>query len=223
MKASTFARFGALVAVLAAFAGTWSSTATASPTWQWGGEGITHALPFTSPVETAYFEAVNAVGGREFTLACHMKTAGVVGPGAHGEISSVADSNGLAKMQCEQTQSGLEQCAPPETVEAQSLPWATELVFGTGTEVRNTIKPGSKGGTPGWKITCKQVSVETLVEKCPFGGYSVFSRNGALGAELLYEPAFAQGKNCESNSGYFQGNTLKLTYREVTPKYTINW
>lgn len=222
MKASTFTRFGVLLGALFALAALWGASVASAAIWEYEGERLEHPYSYTAPVERAQFEAVSSTGSREYYLACSMKTAGVVEPGSKGEITSVTDSNGYSKIECSsEGVSGLETCGPPEQVEAVNLPWATELV-GNVLEhnVHNVIKAGSKGGKPGWKITCKGGSVETLVENCPFEGYSAFTGNIAPGAVLLYEPAFAQGTPCVSNF-YSQGNTLKLSYREITSKYTI--
>lgn len=221
MTKSKMMRFGVLVAALAAFAGPAIANAAASPVWQYGGESLEEGYAFISPTKTAYFEVVGPSGGREFTLGCKMKMEGVVDPDGKGDIDRVTDGNGHTSMLCDLAQSGLEQCAPPETVEAVNVPWETELIS-VGEQVRNVITMGTKTVRPGWKIACQQYGVvETLEEKCPFETYSVFSKNGAQGAELLYEPAFSQGRYCESNNGHFEGNTLKLSYLEVTPGYTV--
>lgn len=220
MNMSITMRLGVLLGAMLAFAGLWGAGVASAATWHQGGIELEEATRYKSTVGTAYFEASSPTNGtREYTLGCAMQTKGLVGPGSQGKITGATDSHGFTKMECSLAQSGIETCAPPETVEAVDLPWTTELVS-VGSEVRNVIKAGS-GGAPGWKITCYQGETQ-LTEKCPFGGYSLFSKNGLEGAELLYQPAFAKGEKCVSSNGFFQDNTLKLTYREVTQGFTVS-
>lgn len=223
MKMSTITRFGVLVAALAAISGAASSVAAASPEWLTykHEEILPSAKVYTSPVENAVFRAMSPGGSVAFTIDCSMKTEGTVGPIAKGKIEHVTDSKGYSPMQCqEEPGGGIEGCDPPQTVEAVNLPWTTELVA-SGSEVHNLIKSGTNG-TPGWKITCKYAVTGTLIENCPFEGYSLFTGNGSVGAELLYEPPFAGGKSCESNNSYWEGNELRFTHLEVFPGYKVS-
>lgn len=71
----------------------------------------------------------------------------------------------------EYTKAGAEKCTDEKgncpkftAVKGINLPWATNIEKAANGETLTTIEPGSKGGQPGWAITCK--AVVNVTDEC---------------------------------------------------------
>jgi hypothetical protein len=217
LKTSNVARRAVLLTALLAFAGLLVASAASAAVWNEAGEELTAPAPFSSPAKEASFYTVTEAGGNAIYMVCSIKTAGFVGPGSHGEITSVTSSAGSKSIECTQGPD-LGVCpAGFVTIEALNLPWSTELTGTIPGEVRDLVKPGSKGGTPSWKIHC---GWSTHEETCPYEVYSRFTKNGAHGAELAYATSYSRHSGCVSSGGP-NNNTIEASYVELIPGYTI--
>jgi hypothetical protein len=139
---------GALAALVTtiAFAATTSPALATTHTWTWNGQSLTKAKPFTGKGVLSFDEkALNE------QIKCEgVEESGKVGPGAVGEITSIA--KGGAKLISCGLRSG-RGCQTKINMEALRLPWHTELATVNG-ELRYVITENKTGETA-WKLACE--------------------------------------------------------------------
>jgi hypothetical protein len=156
----------ALVAVFAMSAVV-ASAASAAPEWHecttTGTETTTHCPSGSKGSKLTAAIAVDSEGRLTLTNAtlgvtvrCPKNTEtpgidkGFVGPGNKDEITSITSETGVAAVPCEVV-AGESLCGKTATATAIGLPWKTELVTGTGTEIRDNITTSAAG----YKIKCE--------------------------------------------------------------------
>jgi hypothetical protein len=131
-----------LLALLALAA--FSATAASAHEWTFNGAPIKTPLSVTGTTEALVFK--NNAGEQ---IGCKASRTGTVGPGAAGEMAS------LALTGCKQ-EHVLGYCAEgPVTVTAANLPWATTLTTNSKGELVDLIKSDGHG-IPTWEITCPE-------------------------------------------------------------------
>lgn len=109
------------VVALAALA---SATSASASTWT---INSVEAKEAANVAGHATIDFTEIVGGTRMRFACELTDKGVVGPGYHGEITSVAGSTGKTPIVCKIV-NGARNCTTSAEVTPERLPWATELV-----------------------------------------------------------------------------------------------
>ncbi len=80
------------------------------------------------------------------------KGEGVIKPNGEGEITVAEYTNPKANCKDEKSH-----CTEFTKVKGANLPWNVKLFMNTKGETVTKIEPGSKGGQPGWEVTCKAI------------------------------------------------------------------
>ena len=169
-------------------------TATAGAhQWKLNGEPIEKTSIGTTGTATMEFEFR---GGR---ISCKFTTAGKVGPGAKGEITSISGKS------CE----SLEDCKGLPTAQALNLPWVTELMTVEG-RLRDVIKGHALGRSGlGWSVYCSSGSEGEKLEcfgetntamykyesdvEAVFDGHSPALNNSCFGGLIVNGPLYLTG------------------------------
>jgi hypothetical protein len=175
----------ALIASLAVVA--LSATAAMAHTWEFQGKPIKGVGDKFVLGETLEFEN-RAEGG---TYVCTVVEEGLVGPGAVGKVTAFTNTEGGNAISCTTRAGG--HCGGPLTIEAQKLPWSTELVTLNGA-LRN-----SAVSTQELKFKCTEFGGSgTYINYCTLPS-STKVTNVSSGVQLLYNEEKYRG-TCSNNS-----------------------
>jgi hypothetical protein len=183
------------LALVAVFAMTAVAAASASAhEWQIGGKAIVTATVTKSKGTLTLTDKKGGIFKEEVKLTCKGTDEGTVGPGAADTVTAVTAT------ECK-TEKGT---CPSPTAKATHLPWKTELVSGTGSEVRDTITSGGSG-EPGYNVVCAG-----LVEDECVGNTSTKAENTTGGVNEIFDANSANAKCSRggANAGEVRGTDL---------------
>ena len=113
---------------------------------------VTSSIPVTSTLQDLVLEDKEDSGVSPLGVVCYYDIEGTVGTGGKGTITSVA---GL-------TCTGVGNCGTVNEVQANNLPWNTELYEAEG-HIRDRIVSSGKG-TPEYRFVCEVKGVKTTDE-----------------------------------------------------------
>jgi hypothetical protein len=128
----------------------WSTAActTASSTGTFAWQEVTGTEKVVVKGSLLLKDAKVPIAG-DVEVECYGESEGVVGPGQLGKITSVTVINCRPVTKCE---------ANTVKAEAVDLPWQTEAYSTEGKKLTALTEDGK--GKPGWKVTCKVLSIE---------------------------------------------------------------
>jgi hypothetical protein len=140
----------ALFAVFA-FSAIMSAAAFAESEWLLNGAPITAATEVLSEGELSLCDDKGGLFGEDVCVKCSGLDKGTVGPGKADvtqEVTGLAGEKDITNCTNELN------CPSPILVEAENLPWTTEIVL-NGTEFRDLI--GTAAKQPGYLVSCAGV------------------------------------------------------------------
>lgn len=175
----------ALVAVLALSA--FTASIAGAYEWQISGGALTKPAE-VSGTSTITFK--NLAEG--YAFRCAIVDKGTVGPGAKGEITSIASSGGAKSIPCELTSSSVD-CESAMEIEAVGLPWTTELA-GVNGDLRNKLTAAHE-----WKVKCKEAGGVARSNLCGVPG-STGPHNLTTSVEEIYDSSSPTHTSCFDDS-----------------------
>lgn len=144
----TIRTLAVLLASVVAMAAVFASAASAHE-WRLAGVKLTKSVEVKSEWSIHFSDT-----GDGNSYECKFEEKGTVGPGAAGAITSIT-TTGATKtktISCHR----ISGCSTELTIEAENLPWTTELTA-VGEELRNAITAPK---SPEWKVVCKGGALE---------------------------------------------------------------
>jgi hypothetical protein len=152
---------GTLVALLSTLSlGVLAAEGASAHTWTKNGVPITKSTAVKGKATLTF-----NMRGQGETFECSTVQKATVN-GAKGEITSITGATGKNAIECKQTlNSGKLVCSSTAKVELEAgdLPWDTELVTGSGGELRDIIRSGGKG-VPEWHLKCETTTTFCVYE-----------------------------------------------------------
>jgi hypothetical protein len=169
----------ALVAMFA-FSAIAASAAFASPEWLIDGNPVAAKTAVLSEGELLLCDDKGGVFGEKVCIHCSGKDKGTVGPGKADEVTEVTDLAGNADITSCTNDEG---CGTAKLVEAENLPWPTELTSLTNDLVGD---PNAAGKQPGYLVECEVFGAK-ITDLCE-GHADVKVSNLEGGVDVLFEP-----------------------------------
>jgi hypothetical protein len=166
----------ALVAMFA-FSAIAASAAVASPEWLIDGNPVAAKTAVLSEGELLLCDDKGGVFGEKVCIHCSGKDKGTVGPGKSDEVTEVTDLAGNKDITSCTNDEG---CGTAKLVEAENLPWPTELTSLT------TDLVGAAGKQPGYSVECEAFGAK-ITDLCE-GHATVKVSNVAGGVNVVFEP-----------------------------------
>jgi hypothetical protein len=197
----------ALVAVFA-FSAIAAASAFAESEWLVGGAPIAagKTVKVLSEGELKLCDHKGGLFLEEACVKCSGLNQGIVGPNKTDEVQEVTNLAGTSKDITDCTNAL--NCPTPILVEADNLPWPTE-VYLNGTEFRDLVGAAGVGKQPGYLVKC--FGIEDLCE----GHTSVRLENsGANDVLSTFEAPLTENSNCTrggNGEGLATGTNLLFT------------
>lgn len=142
----------ALVAVLALAA--LSASAASALEWQVNGSTFSEPIKVSSSSKISFENTYE-----KYSVTCSVTRKTTLSGGGLGEITSITTSAGAKAIPCEVT-GHVGTCYSAVEVEAENLPWSTELAT-VGGVLRDKVL-----GSPEWKVRCKDIEGEGITNWC---------------------------------------------------------
>jgi hypothetical protein len=195
--------------------GAMSAANASAGEWLLNGAKITTAVHAVT--EGTWLLLALGFGGFSVThVICNGKLLGTVGPGVKDEVTKVESLSGATTVDCEVLHSELGICSGSllALVKAINLPWATELLLPSGTEIVDHFTSTVAGKEVGFEVECTTGTGGKFKESCE-GNVLTKPLSNVTGG-VLGEILNALSKSCSGGTGtvghtYGHGVTTSLS------------